>query len=54
MDERKIDPVNPVYVRLARDFENAAEAYREVRLHGQATDAEAKKGVCGSFAAMFK
>ena len=41
MNEIKLDPVNPV-LRLARDFENAAEAYRDVRLHGPATDAEAK------------
>jgi hypothetical protein len=34
------------YLKLARDFENAAEAYREVRLHGPANDAEGKKGVC--------
>ena len=45
MNETKIEPVNPVYVRLARDFENAAETYRDVRLHGPATDAEAKRGV---------
>jgi hypothetical protein len=46
MNERKIEPVNPVYLQLARDFENAAEAYREVRLYGPATDADARKGVC--------
>jgi hypothetical protein len=40
------EPVNPVYLRLARDFENAAEANREARLHGAANDAEARKGVC--------
>ena len=34
------------YLKLARDFENAAEAYRDVRLHGPATDAEARKGAC--------
>jgi hypothetical protein len=45
MNERKIEPVNPV-LRLARDFENAAEAYREVRLRGPAADAEAKRGAC--------
>ena len=46
INETEIEPVNPVYVRLARDFENAAEAYRDVRLHGPAADAEARKGVC--------
>ena len=46
MNEIKIEPVNPVYLQLARDFENAAEAFRAVRLHGPATDAEARKGAC--------
>lgn len=31
------------YLRLAKQFENLAEAYREVRLHGPANDAEARK-----------
>ena len=44
-DKPIAEPQHP-YVRLARDFENAAEAYREVRLHGPANDAEARKGVC--------
>jgi hypothetical protein len=39
-------PVNPAYIRLARDFENAAETLREFRIHGPAADAEARKGVC--------
>jgi hypothetical protein len=34
------------YLRLARNFENAAETYREVRLFGPANDAEARKAVC--------
>ena len=37
---------NPIYLRLAKEFESAAETYREVRLYGKAFDAEAKKGVC--------
>jgi hypothetical protein len=45
MNETKTAPVNPV-LRLARDFQNAAESYRDVRLHGPAADAESKKGVC--------
>jgi hypothetical protein len=34
------------YLRWAKDFENRAQAYREVRLHGPANDAEAWKGAC--------
>jgi hypothetical protein len=33
-------------LQLAREFASAAETYREVRLHGPATDAEARKGAC--------
>lgn len=38
------------YLRLARDFENAAKTYCEVRLYGLAADAESKKCVCESIA----
>lgn len=34
------------FLCLARQFENLAETYREVRLHGPAADAEAWKGLC--------
>lgn len=33
------------YRRLARQFENLAETYREVRLYGPANDAEAWKDI---------
>jgi hypothetical protein len=45
MNETIPQPVNPVYIRLARDYATVAETYREVRLHGPATDAEARKGM---------
>lgn len=38
-------------LKLAREFENAAEIYREMRLHGPANDADAWKGVCTDLAA---
>lgn len=34
------------FLRLARQFENLAETYREVHLHGPANDAEAWKSAC--------
>jgi hypothetical protein len=46
MNEIKTEPVNPAYIRLARDFENIAETYRQARVHGSANNAEARKGVC--------
>lgn len=41
-------PIVETYERLARDFESAAETFRQVHLHGPANDAEAKKGACES------
>lgn len=37
------NPMMERYRELANHFENLAETYREVRLHGPANDAEAKK-----------
>lgn len=37
------DEISNRYLRLARQFENLAETYREVRLYGPANDAEAWK-----------
>jgi hypothetical protein len=34
------------YLQMAKSFENIAAAYRDVRVHGPANDAEARKGVC--------
>ncbi len=39
-------PMNPLYLRLVKDFENIAAAYRDMRLHGPANDAEARKSAC--------
>lgn len=33
------------FLRLAKQFENLAETYREIRLHGSANDVEAWKGM---------
>jgi hypothetical protein len=40
------DEIEDRYLRWARDFENLAQTYREVRLHGPANDAEAWKNAC--------
>ena len=41
-----IEPAANPYLERAKLYENAAETYREVRLFGPATDAEAWKGAC--------
>jgi hypothetical protein len=40
------DPLAERYLQFAKDFENRAATFREVRLFGPANDAEARRGVC--------
>ncbi len=44
--EKPADPMAAHYLRLAKDFENTAETFREARLFGPANDADARMGVC--------
>jgi hypothetical protein len=49
-NSRTLKPIVARYRGLASQFENLAETYRDVRLHGAANDAESRKHACETLA----